>query len=174
MAVVELREQGYTQEAIGEKVGLQPETVARRLHAHGFPERRIRSDRGRDRARYVQDLERGLHRARIGYSAGRVAALLVQPPPLLSRTQREYFNDFLRLCPQGHRLRTLVLRFGALLRRRVDKLWGWMQKAMTSGFRFTAQFGKTLQRDEAEMLPAVTMPWNNGPLEGQVNRLNID
>jgi transposase len=44
---------------------------------------------------------------------------------------------------------------------------------MTSGFRFTAQFAKTLQRDEAAVLPAVTMPWNNRPLEGQVNRLKI-
>jgi hypothetical protein len=45
-------------------------------------QRRIRSDRRRDRARYLPDLERGLHpsRARIHYSAGRVAALLVQPP----------------------------------------------------------------------------------------------
>jgi len=41
------------------------------------------------------------------------------------------------------------------------------------GFRFTGQFAKTLQRDEAEVQPAVAMRWNNGPLEGHVNRLKM-
>jgi transposase len=176
MAVVELRKQGYTQEAIAERVGLQPDTVARWLHANGFPERRIRSDRRRDRARFLEAIERGVHpsRARIHYSAGRVAALLVQPPRLLSPSQREYLGDFLRFCPEGHRLRKLVLRFRALLRwRKVERLEEWIQNASASGFRFTAQFAKTLQRDEAEVRPAVAMRWNNGPLEGPVNRLKM-
>ena len=176
MAVVELRKQGYTQEAIAERVGLQPETVARWLHANGFPERGIRSDRRRDRARFLEAIERGVHlsRARIHYSAGRVAALLVQPPRLLSPSQREYLGDFLRFCPEGHRLRKLVLRFRGLLRwRKVKRLEEWIQNASASGFRFTAQFAKTLQRDEAEVQPAVAMRWNNGPLEGHVNRLKM-
>src|SRR6516225_11071480 len=106
MAVVELRKQGYTQEAIAERVGLQPDTVARWLHANGFPERGIRSDRRRDRARFLEAIGRGVHpsRARIHYSAGRVAALLVQSPRLLSPSQREYLGDFLRFCPEGHLL----------------------------------------------------------------------
>lgn len=176
VAVVELRKQGYTQEAIGEKVGLRPDTVARWLHAHGFPERRIRSDRRRDRARFCQDVERGMHasRARIHYSAGRVAALLLQPPPRLSPSQREYLGDFLRFCPEGHRLRKLALRFRAVLRlRKVKRLWEWTKEAVASGFPFTAQFAKTLQRDKAEVRPAVALRWNNGPVEGQVNRLKM-
>jgi transposase len=176
VAVVELRQQGYTQETIGEKIGLQPETVASWLHANGFPERRIRSDRRRDSARYRQDVERGLHpsRARFNYSAGRIAALLVQPPPRLSSSQSQYLGDFLRLCPEGHRLRKLVLRFRAVLRwRKVKRLWEWIKKAIASGFRFTAQFAKTLLRDKAEVRLAVATPWNNGPLEGHVNRLKM-
>jgi transposase len=71
-------------------------------------------------------------------------------------------------------LRKLVLRFRALLRwRKVERLEGWINVAGASGFRFTAQFAKTLQRDEAEVQPAVAMRWNNGPLEGRVNRLKM-
>ena len=128
------------------------------------------------RARFLEAIERGVDpsRARIHYSAGRVAALLVQPPRLLSPSQREYLGDFLRFCPEGHRLRKLVLRFRALLRwRKVERLEEWIQNASASGFRFTAQFAKTLQRDEAEVQPAVAMRWNNGPLEGHVNRLKM-
>ena len=136
MAVVELRKQGYTQEAIAERVGLQPDTVARWLHANGFPERGIRSDRRRDRARFLEAIERGVHpsRARIYYSAGGVAALLVRPPRLLSPSQREYLGDFLRFCPEGHRLRKLVLGFRALLRWQKSRDW-------RSGSRMRALLG---------------------------------
>jgi hypothetical protein len=43
------------------------------------PERRIRSDRKRDRARFLQDQERSLHLAlaRTHVSAGRIAALVL-------------------------------------------------------------------------------------------------
>src|SRR4030095_16269933 len=58
LATVELRRQGHTQLAIAEKVGIAPNTVARWLNAPGFPERRIRSDRRRDQARFVQNQER--------------------------------------------------------------------------------------------------------------------
>jgi transposase len=49
---------------------------------------------------------------------------------------------------------------------RYQRTWLWR-------IRFTAQFAKTLQRDEAEVQPAVAMRWNNGPLEGHVNRLKM-
>jgi hypothetical protein len=81
LAVVELGPQGHTQLAIAEKFGIGAETVARWLRAPEFPERRIRSDRKRDRARFLQDQEWGLHpaMARTHFSAGRIAALLLKP-----------------------------------------------------------------------------------------------
>ena len=51
LAVVELGQQGYTQLAIAERMGMGAETVARWLRAPAFPERQIRSDRRRDQAR---------------------------------------------------------------------------------------------------------------------------
>jgi hypothetical protein len=165
-----------SKDAIAEKMKLQPDTVARWLHTGGFPERRIRSDRQGDHARFLQDMERGLHpsRARIHYSAGRIAGLLTKPPRLLSPSQRRYAEDFLRLCPEGHRLRKLVLRFRALLRwRKTDKLSEWIKSVVASRFRFTAQFAKTLQGEQDEVRLAISMPWNNGPLEGHANRLKM-
>jgi hypothetical protein len=82
-AVVELRRQGNTQLQIAEKVGVGAEAGARWLHAPGFPERRIRRDRRRDPARFLQDRARGLHPAltRTHFSSARVTALLLMPPP---------------------------------------------------------------------------------------------
>src|SRR6202041_948222 len=118
LAVVELGRQGQTQLAIAEKVGVGAETVARWLNAPAFPERRIRSDRRRDRARFLQDRERSQHSAltRTHFSAGRIAALLLKAPPNLSWAQRRYRDSFLRFCPVAHQVRKLALQFRAMLR----------------------------------------------------------
>ncbi|MGH9401019.1 MAG: ISL3 family transposase [Terriglobia bacterium] len=63
LAVVELGRQGDTQLAIAAKLGMRAQTVARWLRAPTFPERRIRRDRRRDQARFLQDRARGLHPA---------------------------------------------------------------------------------------------------------------
>jgi transposase len=62
--VHELRRGGYTQLEIAEKVGIGAETVSRWLNAPAFPERRIRSDRRRDQALFLQNRKRGLQLSR--------------------------------------------------------------------------------------------------------------
>jgi transposase len=48
-----------------------------------------------------------------------------------------------------------------------------MKAAMASRFPFLVQFAKALRRDLNAVKLAVTTPWNNGPLEGQINRLKV-
>jgi hypothetical protein len=57
--------------ATAEKVGIGAETVSRWLNAPAFPERRIRSDRRRDQALFLQSRKRGLQPSliRTHYSA---------------------------------------------------------------------------------------------------------
>ena len=175
-AVRELGRQGYTQLAIAAKMGMGADKVASWLRAPTFPERRIRSDRRRDQARLVQDMERGLHpsRARTHYSAGRIAGLLMKLPRTLSKVQARHLQEFLRFCPEGHRLRKLVLQFRALLRwRKASKLAGWMTRAIASGLSWVGKFAKTLDRDLRAVTLAIETPWSNGPLEGQINRLKV-
>ena len=82
----------------------------------------------------------------------RIAGLLMKAPRLLSPTQGRHVEDFLRFCPEGHRLRRLALQFQAMLRwRKPDKLLEWAKKASGSRFRFTARFAETLQRDREEV-----------------------
>jgi len=174
LAVVELGQQGYTQLAIAERMGMGAETVARWLRAPAFPERQIRSDRCRDQARFLQGQQGGMHSAqlRTHYSSGRVAALLTKVPLRLTAAQRGHLEAFLRFCPQAHRLRRLVFQFRALLRwRRAGQLASWMERAIASGFQAVAQFAKTLGRDRKAVELAIETPWSNGPLEGHSNRL---
>jgi transposase len=175
-AVIELSNQGYTQLEIAERVGIGAGTVARWQNAGGFPERRIRRDRRRDQARLVQDRGRGLRPAlaRTHFSSARMAALLLTPPRDLSETQRSYRDSFLRFCPKAYKVRKLALQFRAMLRwRRSVRLGEWIGAAMNSGFPLIAQFGRTLRRDLRAVELAMTAPWSNGPLEGQINRLKM-
>jgi hypothetical protein len=79
--VHELHRGGQTQLEIAEKVGIGAETVSRWLNAPEFPERRIRSDRRRDQALFLQIREWGLqpsltrthYSARAGVSANQYA-----------------------------------------------------------------------------------------------------
>jgi hypothetical protein len=139
--VHELHRGGQTQLEIAEKVGVGAETVSRWLNAPQFPERRIRSDRRRDQALFLQSHERGLQPSltRTHYSAGRVSALLNMPSRTLSTAQKRHLDAFMRFCPKAHKLRRFVLQFRAMLRwRSARKLNTWIVSAAASGFRFTA------------------------------------
>jgi transposase len=46
----------------------------------------------------------------------------------------------------------------------------WIVSAAASGFRFTAQFARTLRRDLEAVKLSMTTTWSNGP-EGHINRL---
>jgi len=170
LAVKELGRQGKTQWAIAEQMRMQPETVARWLHAPEFPERKIRSDRRRDPARFLQDQERGLQPSltRTHLAAGRVTALLMKPPKPVSFEQKRYLDHFLKVGPAAYKLRQLALQFRAMLQwRRSQRLSPWIEKAIASPFSFLGQFARTLRRDWPAVERSITRPWSNGPLEGR-------
>jgi len=176
MAVKKLGRQGKTQLAMAEQMGMKPEAVARWLPAPGFPERQIRSDRRRDQTRFLQNQQRGLPPSltRTQFAAGRVAAWLTKSPQELSSEQQRSLDNFLKLCPAAYQLRKLALQFRAMLRwRRSKRLQSWIEKAMASRFSFLGQFARTLRRDLPAVERSITMPWSNGPLEGQINRLKV-
>jgi transcriptional regulator with XRE-family HTH domain len=135
-AVIDLGRQGYTQRQIAERVGVAPQTVSRWQNAGGFPERRIRRDRLRDQARFLQDRARGLQPVliRTHFFSARMAALLLTPPRNLPATQRTDRESFLRFCPRAYKVRRLALQFLAMLRwRRSVRLGEWIGEAMSSG-----------------------------------------
>jgi transposase len=46
-------------------------------------------------------------------------------------------------------------------------------RVTSSGFSFLAQSARTLRRDLGAVELAIETPWNNGPIEGQINRLKV-
>ena len=135
----------------------------------------------------VEQIERAFSRTRSGACirpwlelisppAG-FAALLLKPSRGMSAVQHRYRDSFLRFCPGAYRVRKLSLQFRAMLRwRRRRRLALWIATVTSSGCFFSsflAQFARTLRPDLGALELAIETPWNNGPIEGQINRLKV-
>jgi len=68
----------------------------------------------------------------------------------------------------------LVQDFAGLIRRRQPaRLEPWLRRAATSALPPFRRFAKGLRADMAAVQAAVTLPWSQGPIEGQINRLKM-
>ena len=69
---------------------------------------------------------------------------------------------------------SLAQRFQDVLRQRdIDALEPWLHDAATSGIAEFKHFAASLRRDVAAVRAALSLPWSNGQLEAQVNRLKV-
>ena len=55
--------------------------------------------------------------------------------------------------------------------RQAENLDAWFKEASISAVPEVRTFAVGLRRDEAAVRAALTLPWSNGQVEGQVNRL---
>jgi transposase len=66
----------------------------------------------------------------------------------------------------------LAQDFAGLIRRRQPaQLEPWLARAATNALTPCRRFAKGLRADMAAVQAAVTWPWSQGPIEGQINRL---
>jgi transposase len=64
------------------------------------------------------------------------------------------------------------MQFRAILRRRdPDLLMPWIDRARHCGLHGMKRFARTLPADLDAVRNAVSEPWSNGQVEGQINRL---
>lgn len=68
----------------------------------------------------------------------------------------------------------LAQQFGAMVRKRQrDKLDAWIAACLASSIPDLETFATGLQKEYAAIKAALTLPYSNGPVEGQVNRLKF-
>jgi transposase len=100
------------------------------------------------------------------------AALLSKIRTELTQKQGETVDTLKRQCPGFAEMRKLVLGFSTILRvGKLATLHSWMQRAQKTGIHAMERFVRTLNQDLSAVEAAVTEPWSNGPVEGQINRL---
>ncbi|MGE3538820.1 MAG: transposase [Candidatus Tectimicrobiota bacterium] len=109
-----------------------------------------------------------------GPSARAVAFTWVRPEAKRAPDAQQYVDHLIRTDPSIAQAYTLSQGFLALVReRRGEALTAWITEATTSGIAALARFAAGLQDDLAAMTAGLTLPWSNGPVEGQVHRLKL-
>jgi transposase len=102
------------------------------------------------------------------------AALLSKVRAELTSQQAQIVDVLKRQCPGFAVMRKLVFSFRAILRGgKATTLHRWMEKARKTGIHSLVRFVRTLKQDLRAVEAAVSEPWSNGPVEGQLNRLKM-
>ena len=125
---------------------------ARRAGQHGWPAGGIQGRRTADAAPGGSPADRSDSDTLDDADRRFVAALLERSPAIATAVD-------------------LVSRFVTMVKDQVaDALDGWLREAEASAL---APFAAGLRRDEDAVRAALTEPWSNGQVEGQVNRLKV-
>ncbi len=70
--------------------------------------------------------------------------------------------------------RELVQEFFRLARERQgETLRGWIARVAAAGHPELVTFARALDRDWEAVVAGLTLPWSNGPTEGQIHRLKL-
>lgn len=99
------------------------------------------------------------------------------PAGKLGQEQRIWLGHALETVPQAAQVRDLVQRFTALVNRTVDEptaqLQPWLHLAQGSAIHQPKRFANGIRQDLPAVEAALTLPWSNGQVEGQVNKLKF-
>jgi transposase len=68
----------------------------------------------------------------------------------------------------------LAQSFGRIVRQQYSKaLEAWLKGATESGIIELRRFASSLKKDQAAIEAALSLPWSNGQVDGQINRLKL-
>ena len=107
-------------------------------------------------------------------SPSQAAWLLVQPPADLTEDEHAALDKLQKAAAEIATAYTLAQDFIRMVRERtVDALADWIARAAASCVAELGSFATGLQRDLAAVTAGLSLPWSNGQVEGQVNRLKL-
>lgn len=103
-----------------------------------------------------------------------VTRLFLRQPGKLGLEDRRYLRELEEVCPEAEEAYRLARRFSAMVRgRKPEELRGWLAEASASKIGAFRDFSEGLRKDEAAVKAALELPWSNGQVEGQINKLKL-
>ena len=126
--------------------------------------------RRRDLAAVIGDQQRPLPLWRVP-SSRRTARLLTTPRETLKRADQRFVDALVALSPEISAAADAVNEFARILRERDAAAFdSWLTAAQETALR---GFVAGIVGDIEAVRAALSQPWSNGPVEGQVNRLKM-
>jgi hypothetical protein len=104
----------------------------------------------------------------------RVVGLMLRRSTDLTPEEKATLKQIGQLHPHIEYLNTSLQHFLSMVRHlRGDELEQWVQNALQSNIPEMIAFAKKLRQDQAAVQVGLTLPWDNGVVEGNVNRLKL-
>jgi transposase len=100
--------------------------------------------------------------------------LFVRAPSALDETEREELTAIRQASPTADTLYELVQDFMTMLRHRQgERLESWLVLVKASQIHELQRLVQSIERDKAAVVAGLTLPHNNGLVEGKVNKLKL-
>jgi transposase len=104
----------------------------------------------------------------------RATWLVLRPPERMTEQDHHQLAQLTQQAPELAEAVALAQDFASLIRQRQPtQLDPWLSRAATSALPPFRRFAKGLRADYGAVQAAVTLPWSQGPIEGQINRLKM-
>jgi transposase len=108
------------------------------------------------------------------WSARYAVWLLLSQPETLSDEKKAALKRMLAVGPMIRRVYNFAQAFIRIVRERQSKsLEPWLTAVIEYKIPELSGFARSLNRDKDAVLAALALPWSNGQVEGQVNRLKL-
>jgi transposase len=102
----------------------------------------------------------------------RITRWIMTDPQHLDAEDQAQLTDVLACCPELQATAAHVRDFADLMRKhRGDRLPDWMQRVEADSLPALHSLVTGLRRDLAAVTAGLTLHWNSGPVEGNVNRI---
>jgi transposase len=103
-----------------------------------------------------------------------VTGWICRHPDNLTSADTDRLTALLDRCPELATANQLVRSFAAMLTHRTGhQLTDWIANAIDSGLAGISHFAQGLIADLGAVTAGLTLPWNSGPVEGNVNRIKM-
>lgn len=110
----------------------------------------------------------------VPWAPSRAAWLFIKEPDTLKFEEKAALERMVQTSDQAAEAYKLAQQFVTIVRERTpDKLASWLDSLLESGIKALARLAKSLKQDFAAVNAALTLPWSQGQVEGQVNRLKL-
>jgi transposase len=108
------------------------------------------------------------------FSAKDAVWLFMRAPDKLDKKEQETLTAICQASETAHTMYQLVQEFREMLHQRTgEKLDEWLEKVRASQVRELQSFVVGIERDKAAVVAGLTLPYNNGLVEGKVNKLKL-
>ena len=104
----------------------------------------------------------------------RAAGLMLRRSVDLTPEAKMTLEQICHIHPDVEYLNTSLQHFLSMVRHlRGEELKAWLQNALQSNIPEMIAFARKLRQDQAAVQVGLTLQWNNGVVEGNVNRLKL-